>query len=73
MFEFIQSIAQLIINIIAFVIHAFTFLITLLTSIPKALVYITSVVATLPPYVGGVILISISIAVILVIINHGSD
>lgn len=73
MFEFIQNIAQLIVNVIAFVVHAFTFLIELFTSTPKALSYITGVVATLPSYVGGVIMISISIAVILTIINHGSD
>lgn len=73
MFEFIQNIALLIANIISFVIHAFTFLLELLTSIPRALAYITGVIAVLPPFVGGVILVSVSVSVLLMIINHGGD
>lgn len=73
MFSFIESIAQLIVNVIQFVIHAFSFLIQLFTTIPRALAYITGVIAVLPAYVGGVILVSVSVAVILLIINHGSN
>lgn len=73
MFQFIQNIAELLNNIIGFVIHAFTFLIELFTTIPVALSYVIGVIAYLPSYVGGVVLVSVSVAVILMIINHGGD
>lgn len=67
---FIQSIAQFISGIIGMIINILVTLGLLLTKIPAVISYIIAVVGYMPPFVGGVILVSISYAIVTVIINH---
>lgn len=45
-------------------------LMTLITTVPRAITYILGVVAYMPPFVGSVIFISIAIAVTITVVNH---
>lgn len=67
---FLQSIAQFVSGIIGMIINVLVTLGLLLTKIPAVISYIVAVVGYMPPFVGGVILVSISYAIVTVIINH---
>ncbi len=70
MIEFFQGIAGFIETVVNFVITLFQNLIFVITSVPKALVAITSVLAYFPSFITVPILAIISISIILAIINH---
>lgn len=73
MFEFLKQIADILVTVIGFVVNALEMLIQLFTAIPKALVYVITAVGYLPPFVSSIVFVSISIAVVLMIVNHGGD
>lgn len=68
--QFLEGISNLISAGITFVVHMFTMLLMIITTIPTALTYIFNVVAFLPPYILSVVTVSVSLAVILFIINR---
>lgn len=67
---FLQSITDIIISVIGLVINIFQMFIMMVTAIPKAITYVVTATGYMPPFVGSVILMSISIAVTIVLINH---
>lgn len=67
---FLISISDLISSIIGMVINIFSMLFLMLTALPKALAYIVGAVGYMPAYCGSIILLSITIAVTISIINH---
>lgn len=71
MFEFFDSIIQLIGFVINFVISAFQMLITIVTQIPVALSFITTAVVYVPAYLKTFVLLFVGTCVILNIINKG--
>lgn len=72
LFEFLESIADLVTAVIGMVINFFQMVVMMLTAIPKAITYIITAVGYMPPFVGSVILISIGIAVTITVVNHWS-
>lgn len=73
MFEFIQTLSDIIVTIIGFVVNAFQMLITFFTTVPRTLGYIIACIGYLPPYVLSVVVVSIGVAVVLMIVNHGQN
>lgn len=71
MFNFFDSIIQLISFIINFVISAFQMLITIITQIPVALAFITAAVVYVPAYLKVFALLFVGTCVIINIINKG--
>lgn len=71
MFEFFDSIIQLIGFVINFVISAFQMLITIVTQIPVALSFIMAAVVYVPAYLKTFVLLFVGTCVILNIINKG--
>lgn len=71
MFNFFDSIIQLISFIINFVISAFQMLITIITQIPVALTFITATVVYVPAYLKVFALLFVGTCVIINIINKG--
>ncbi len=71
MFGFFEQIANIIGFVIDFVISAFTMLLTLITQIPAALVFIAASVVYLPEFLTTFVLLFIGTAVVLQIINKG--
>lgn len=68
--QFLQSFGSLLESIMGIIINFFVMLLTLITTVPRAISYIFGVVAYMPPFVGSVIFISVAIAVIITIVNH---
>nr|WP_303038095.1 hypothetical protein [Enterocloster clostridioformis] len=71
MFNFFQSIADTIGMIIDYVISLIQMVLFFITSIPKAVAYIGAIVLYLPVFLRAFVLLFISIAVILQIMNKG--
>lgn len=70
MTAFFQTIASILSSAAMFIVNLFSMLLMMITTIPKALAYVIGAVGYMPPFVGSVILTSISIAAVIVIINH---
>lgn len=68
--QFLQSLGSLLESVMGIIINFFVMLLTLITTIPKAISYLFGVVGYMPPFVGSVIFISIAVAVIITIVNH---
>lgn len=73
MFNFFESIANLISTVVGYVVSFFTSLIVLIVRAVQALAYIILVIGFLPSYVKVFVLGMISVSVILFLINKGSD
>lgn len=68
--SFLTSISDLVSSVIGMVINLFSMLFIMLTAVPKALSYVVGAVGYMPAYCGSIILLSITIAVTISIINH---
>lgn len=73
MFEFIQQIADIIVTVIGFVVNMFMTLIQIVLVVPRAVAYIITAVGFLPPFVASMVVISVSVSVVLFLLNHGGD
>lgn len=71
MFQFFDSIANLIGFIINFVISAFQMLLTVITQIPVALAFVSTAVVYLPAYLKTFALLFVGTCVVFNIINKG--
>lgn len=70
LFQFLETIGDLISAIIGVIMNFFSMLFTLLTAIPKAIAYLIGVIGYMPAFVGSVIIISVGIAVTITVLNH---
>ena len=73
MLEFIKSLSEILGMIGDFIINLVKTLLMLITAIPKALLFITSAVASLPPFVLSVVLVSIAVCIAVTILNGGKQ
>lgn len=70
MFHFIDQISGIIQSVIGMVVNIVQMLISLFTTMPVAINYIQGAIAYLPPFVGGVVIVSIAIAITITVVNH---
>lgn len=68
--QFLTSFGALLESICGIILNFFAMLFYLLMTIPTAINYILGAVGFMPPFVGSVIIVSISIAVLITVINH---
>lgn len=68
--HFLESFSDLISSVIGMVIHFFVMVGSLLITLPKAILYITTVIGYMPTFVGSVMILTVSLAVIITIVNH---
>lgn len=73
MIAFLQQIANIINTVIQFIINAVQMLVAIILAIPRILLYVVQVIGYLPPFVSGIILVSVSVSVVLFILNHGGE
>lgn len=72
MIPFLEQIANIITSVIGFVVHGIQMIVMVLTTMVQAVLFIVQAIAQLPLFVIAPVTVSISIAVILFIINKGS-
>lgn len=72
MFQFFNSFAQIVNIVIDFVVSAVEMVVFLFTNIPKAIGYVVSVVAYLPPFLSTFVMLFVAIIVVLNLLNKGS-
>lgn len=72
MLAFLQQIANIISSVIGFVVHGIQMIVLVLNTMIQAVLFIVEAIAQLPLFVIAPVTVSISIAVILFIINKGS-
>lgn len=72
MWKFFDSITALVGMVVDFVISVFNMIIFLFTQIPKAIAYVVTVSAFLPPFLSTFVLLFVGIIVILNVMNKGS-
>lgn len=72
MFQFFEGIASTLGVAVDFIVSLFATLVTFITEIPKALAFLVSAVAYLPPFLMAFVLPFIGICILLNIINKGS-
>lgn len=68
--HFLETLGDLISAVIGVVMNFFSMLFTLITAVPKAIVYTLGVIGYMPAFVGSVIIVSVGIAVTITLINH---
>lgn len=68
--QFLQSFGSLLEALMGIILNFFVMLLTLITTVPRAIAYVVGVVGYMPPFVGSVIFVSIAIAVTITVINH---
>lgn len=73
MIAFLQQIANIIVSVISFVVHALQMLVEIILTIPRVLLYVIQCIGYLPPFVNAIVIVSISVSVVLFILNKGSD
>lgn len=73
MIAFFQQISNIIVSVISLVVHGFQMLISVLLTIVNALAFIMAAIATMPLFVASAITVSVSLAVILFLINRGAS
>ena len=72
MFQFFEGITSMIGVVVDFIVNLFTTLITFITEIPKALAFLISAIAYLPPFLSMFVFPFIGICVLLNLINKGA-
>lgn len=73
MIAFLQQIANIINTVIQFIINAVQMLVAIILAIPRILLYVVQVIGYLPAFVSAIILVSVSVSVVLFILNHGGE
>lgn len=72
MIQFFTQIGNIINAVIGFVVHGIQMIVAVLTTMVQAVAFIIAAIANLPVFVIAPVTVSISIAVILFLINKGS-
>lgn len=72
MIAFLQQIGNIINSVIIFVIHGIQMIISVFTTMVQAVGFLTTAISFMPLFVVAPILVSISIAAILFLVNKGS-
>lgn len=73
MIQFLSQIGNIIVSIIGFVVHGIQMIVQVLVTMVQALGFILAAIAKLPLFVVAPVTVSISIAVILFLINRGAS
>lgn len=68
--QFLETFADLITSVLGIIVNFFAIIITLLTTIPKAIAYIIGAVGYMPPFVGSIIVVGIGISIAITVVNH---
>lgn len=72
MIPFFEQIANIITSVITFVVHGIQMIVMVLQTMVQAVLFIVAAIANLPIFLIAPVTVSISIAVILFLINKGS-
>ena len=72
MFQFFQSIANLIGIVINFIVSTFKMIMLIITQIPQAVAFVVTSVAYLPPFLVTFVMLFVATILIINLINKGS-
>ena len=72
MFQFFDAIGAFVTTIVNFVVNMFSLMIEILASMVRAVTWLFACLAFLPPFLVGFVVVPISIAIIFQVLNKGS-